>query len=118
MIQPASDYPLSVQTEVSPECNCVFYGATLSRNMRVLVQEHHGQSNRCALAMKSHTPCQMEIAGQQPDWERCPTGREIGDSVFETLAEFDYVFHPREGDAISFKDWLERRRDRDGSEGI
>jgi len=58
---------------MSPESiNCPFYGYGLFRLEGqypfTLINQF---GNRCALVTGSHSPCQMEIAGEPPDWRTC-----------------------------------------------
>lgn len=59
--------------------NCPFYGFAYYSSLTVgspfpvrpfVLLPTHG--NQCALVVTSHSPCQMEIAGETPDWLLCP----------------------------------------------
>jgi hypothetical protein len=51
--------------------NCPFYGCALWKPdpFPVMLLDSHG--NQCALVTLSHSPCQMELMGQVPDWRTC-----------------------------------------------
>jgi hypothetical protein len=66
--------------------NCPFYGRSLIVQPEALrtVQTNMPPfilldmlGNRCALIVTSHSPCQMELAGRQPDWKTCPLVQDI-----------------------------------------
>lgn len=66
---------------------CRYYGyAALERN-RELVASH---GNQCALIYNAHSPCRMEIEGDEPDLENCElhnTAREIDCRSFTILGQ-------------------------------
>ena len=48
---------------------CPYYGMSGQGGLQRLFPSG---GNQCALVMNAHAPCQMEIEGQLPNWERCP----------------------------------------------
>jgi hypothetical protein len=60
--------------------NCPFYGRSMFLSQVygippfVLFPQ---KGNQCALVVKSHAPCRMEIEGETPDWKTCILVREI-----------------------------------------
>lgn len=65
-----------------PQTNCPFYGHALM--MRVIGGDDavpfrllNSRGNQCGLIIHAHSPCRMEIAGQEVDWRSCPVVAEI-----------------------------------------
>jgi hypothetical protein len=61
--------------------NCPFYGRAYFDPPHIspnhppfLLFGTHG--NQCALVTASHSPCRMEIAGEEPDWKECVLVKE------------------------------------------
>jgi hypothetical protein len=48
---------------------CRFYGYYVIEEALALVAQ---SGNQCALIVDHYAPCQMEIEGQAPQWDRCP----------------------------------------------
>ena len=61
--------------------NCPFYGRAMYQTgliggpRPILLLNTNG--NQCAAVVTSHAPCQMEIAGDEPDWKFCMLVREM-----------------------------------------
>ena len=63
--------------------NCPFYGraiflappSTQRPSPPFVLFDQRG--NQCALVTTSHAPCQMEIAGETPDWKACVLVRDV-----------------------------------------
>lgn len=49
--------------------SCQFYGYNYARLSRVLVAQG---GNQCAVRADGYVPCQMQVDGNDPDWESCP----------------------------------------------
>jgi hypothetical protein len=62
--------------------SCPFYGraAHVLRQGFVYGLVYTGTGgNQCALLTQvAHAPCQMEVRGDAPDWERCPFHPDAG----------------------------------------
>jgi len=57
-----------------PRYACPFYGfSRISAESFMLDQA----GNQCGLLTDEFFPCQMELAGQTPDWETCPLNSEV-----------------------------------------
>jgi hypothetical protein len=57
----------------SPACR--FYGMSGQGGLNHLIPSG---GNQCALILASIAPCQMELNGQPPQWERCPLNPASG----------------------------------------
>jgi hypothetical protein len=61
--------------------NCPFYGRAMYQTgliggpRPILLLDTRG--NQCAIVTTSHTPCSMEVNGEEPDWKACPLVREL-----------------------------------------
>jgi hypothetical protein len=75
---------------------CPFYGFHFVPEQKVMVDSN---GNQCALAMSAYSPCQMEIAGNEPYWWLCPRNPFAG-----------VLIHPAElkGGTL-FRTWFEER---------
>lgn len=51
---------------------CPFYGFN---GMYGRLMDQNG--NQCALLRESHSPCQMEVEGNTPNWENCPFNNDL-----------------------------------------
>jgi len=56
--------------------NCPFYGHALFPAMTARRQDppfllFASGGNQCALITTAHSPCKMEVEGQEPDWSKC-----------------------------------------------
>lgn len=62
----------------SEAMNCPFYGHSMFFNIvlppRFLLIDSGG--NQCALITDAHSPCMLEINGQEVEWRLCPRVRE------------------------------------------
>ncbi len=58
--------------------NCPFYGcAFIAKQPDPPFVLFSVGGNRCALITGAHAPCQMEIAGETPDWKTCPFVKDV-----------------------------------------
>ena len=91
------DEPLNPYLEVE-RSKCPFYGFNGMWGSLL-----DSQGNQCALITTSYSPCQMEMAGQQPSWNLCPMHRDSTEEQIRELEElakrtriFPREFHPPE----------------------
>ncbi|MDD5606197.1 MAG: hypothetical protein PHR51_02670 [Patescibacteria group bacterium] len=73
----------------------------------------HSGGNQCAIITGSYSPCQMEVAGEMPNWDECPFQRQRGPELLARVKEFRV--HPGDShpnvqcseDGMSFEEWFE-----------
>lgn len=97
--------PLGPLKPISPEprYRCPFYGFSLFNSM---MMDQRG--NRCALIIKSHSPCQMEIKKEIPDWDKCPCNvgdRKTMEKIKESFRVIPHEFRFLGNKGISFQEW-------------
>ena len=88
---------------------CPFYG--FNGMFDVMIDS---KGNQCALITDSHSPCQMEMQKQRPDWSKCSANTtEITpklEEVMEKMQVFPDEFRPGDVEhwkGISLKDWMD-----------
>jgi len=69
--------------------------------------------NQCALKIRSYSPCQMEMAGDEPNWSECyfntEKNREKLAGILETTRVFPREFRPpkiKSWKGISLMSWI------------
>lgn len=87
---------------------CPFYGFN---GMHGSLMDSKG--NQCALITDSFSPCQMEMAEDNPNWHECGFNTEEHRKGLEEVAErvqvFPREFHPptaKSWAGISLKNWM------------
>ncbi len=88
---------------------CPFYGFGSAYVMSALVDT---EGNQCPLK-EGHSPCYMEVNGQEPNWNGCSYNSERNKTTIRKIIDSARIF-PRElnpgGESwrgISMQEWLE-----------
>ena len=76
--------------------------------------------NACALTGE-HSPCRMEVAGDEPNWDKCPVYNKQGNvpqlkQIMESVTTAPKIFWPSGAsswDGIKFGVWFHRVMGRD-----
>ena len=66
------------------------------------------QGNQCALFKDAYVPCQMELQGSQPDFDKCNFKKRLAPGFVEKIASSFIVFPKENPNGISFNDWMEQ----------
>lgn len=82
---------------------CPFYGFQFM--MEILIDT---DGNQCALKRDSHSPCYMEIKGQNPYWNDCSYNNPGAAEGIEKLKEKGLEVHPEGERPLSFNKWYDR----------
>ena len=107
-----SDSSESLPKPVSPKSRhrCPFYGFYYGGIPNIFMDQ---KGNQCALIMASHSPCQMEVTEQAPNWNMCAFNTKKNRELLENLKESSKVFpeeffpkNRKEWDGISLGEWM------------
>ena len=87
------------QTSAHTSVRCPFYGVGQTWGLI------RWECNQCAFK-NLHSPCDMEVAGERPDWDRCVRKSQTSQSEIAGLMKQTLLsMMPREPD-IPFSQWF------------
>jgi len=91
---------MSTCTASPPEVirGCPFYSMAYSLEQGVLAEQTGPDktSNRCGLIHEKHSPCQMQVAGNVPDWTSCSRNDQTNANYIASMIAGKVRAFPRE----------------------